>query len=231
MRHVSVRLKVDATGVASGEVIETLRGWPAIEWAAFAKATADDARKRRQEFEQRWLGQQFPGARLGGVAIDVDPARPGEARIRYSFVDLAFGAAADGAHTVPAFFRIGAARRYATASTRRTSLLLEAEIVLPSGSRVLDVGRGGEVKLAGTPVHLREERTVAEPGKKDATGAGPVIRLRRSARLPLVRVPSNEYETTAAQLRRMDVLERDDIRVALPTPPPPSTSSSVPTRP
>ncbi|HEY0706963.1 MAG TPA: tetratricopeptide repeat protein [Polyangia bacterium] len=224
LRHVAVKLKVDAAGVASGEVIETLRGWPAIEWAAFAKATADDPRKRRQEFEQRWLGQQFPGARLGGVAIDLDPAKPGQARLRYSFVGLELGAAADGAYTAPAFFRIGAARRYATASTRRTSLLLgpeiplelDAEIAFPPGSRVLDLGRGGEVKLSGTGVSLAERRQIIAPS---ALASGPVVKLQRSARVPLVRVSATSYEETAATLRRMDALERDDVRVALPTSP------------
>ncbi|HEY0715715.1 MAG TPA: hypothetical protein VGF45_23735, partial [Polyangia bacterium] len=168
------------------------------------------------------LGQQFPGARLGGVAIDVDPARPGEARIRYSFVDLALGAAADGAHTAPPFFSVGAGRRYATASARRTSLLLgpeiplelDAEITLPRGSRVLHAGRGGEVVLSGAAGHLRETRAVV--AATDTSKAGPTIRLQRSARLPLTRVSVEAYQTTAAALRRMDVIERDDIRIALP---------------
>jgi hypothetical protein len=234
-RRVSVDLHVDEGGQASGTVVEELRGWPAIEWAAFAKELGDDSRKLRQEFEQRWLGQHFPGARLGGLAIDVDRARPGEARLRYAIQGLDLGgdeddqASAGSGRMVPPFFRSSPGRRFATVATRRIPMLLGPEvplslltrIALPAGARVGDVGRGGQVgHKEGVGLFFSESRRILPP----ATGAGPVIELRRLVRLPLLRVEPKAYETLARDLRRIDALERAEIHFSLP----PGRTSPVP---
>jgi transglutaminase-like putative cysteine protease len=213
LRDVTVKLRLDAQGQAAGDVIETLRGWPAIEWASFAKQTADDPAKRRQEFEQRWLGQQFPGARLGGLAIDVDPRRPGEARLRYNLSGLPLGNGGEG-RIPPSFFRVAAGRRYANLKARRTDLQvgpevpmhMVARITLPAGTKVSDVGRSGKVEQG--PISFSEDRRVL-PGSADT---GPTVELTRSARLPLLRVPPAAYQKLAPALRRMDALERAEIQ-------------------
>jgi hypothetical protein len=222
-RRVAVDLALDATGAASGTVVEELRGWPAIEWAAFAKEWGDDSRKLRQEFEQRWLGQQFPGARLGGLAIDVDRTRPGEARLRYAVSDFNLGGAAEDddapppvAGTIAApFFRASPGRRFATLSSRRTPMLLGpdiplslvARLELPAGAKVDGLGRGGKVQVDG--LSFEESRTLI-PGDR------PVIEIRRNTVLPLLRVTPAAYQRLGPELRRIDAFERAEIHFSLP---------------
>ena len=79
-RVVDLQLRLAADGSGEGKVVERLQGWPAIEWAEAKKRAGEDEGKLRQDFEQRWLGHHFSGARLGGLAIDVDPQRPGAGR-------------------------------------------------------------------------------------------------------------------------------------------------------
>ena len=56
---------------------EELAGWPALEWAELVERFGADRARLRQDFEQRWLGVQFPGARLRELEIDVpDEPRP-----------------------------------------------------------------------------------------------------------------------------------------------------------
>jgi hypothetical protein len=225
-RRVSVALQVDGTGQASGTVVEQLRGWPAIEWAAFAKEWGDDNRKLRQEFEQRWLGQHFPGARLGGLAIDVDRARPGEATLRYALSGLELGGdeedpdSAGNGRMVPPFFRSSPGRRFATLPARKTPLLLGPEvpvslvarIALPAGAQVGAVGRAGQVGAIDRAGLFFSEARAVLPGP---SGAGPVIELRRQVRLPLLRVAPALYPKLANELRRIDALERAEIHFSL----------------
>jgi hypothetical protein len=221
-RDVTITLRLDRDGQAAGEVVETLRGWPAIEWAAFAKQNADDPAKRRQDFEQRWLGTQFPGARLLGLAIDIDPARPGEARLRYGLAGLSLGNGEGGDGRIPpSFFRVAAGRRYANLKTRRVDLQIGPEvplrvvarITLPAGTEVSDPGRSGKVEQDG--LSFGEERRVL-PRSGDG---GPTVEIVRHAHLPLLRVSPAAYEKLAPALRRMDALERTEIQfTGLPRP-------------
>jgi hypothetical protein len=226
-RRVTVALQVDGAGQARGTVVEQLRGWPAIEWAAFAKEWGDDSRKLRQEFEQRWLGQHFPGARLGGLAIDVDRTRPGEATLRYALLGLDLGGdeedagGAGNGRMVPPFFRSSPGRRFATLPARKTPLLLGPEvpvslvarITLPAGAQTGAVGRDGQVGAVDRPGLFFSEARQVLPS---TGGAGPVIELRRLVRLPLLRVSPAAYPQLATDLRRIDALERAEIHFSLP---------------
>ena len=50
---------------------EELAGWPALEWAELLERFGADRARLRQDFEQRWLGLQFPGARLRDLEIEL----------------------------------------------------------------------------------------------------------------------------------------------------------------
>jgi tetratricopeptide (TPR) repeat protein len=224
-RAVSLRLDLGADGGGDGTVVETLTGWPAIEWAeALARAGQDD-NKLRQDFEQRWLGHHFPGARLGGLAIDVDRATPGRARLRYSFSSPQLAVASGPELKLePTFFRAQPGRRYATERRRRTDLMLggdipldvDARILLPAGAELVSAGDGGTVTAGGGDrgVRLLERRESKTTGR--GAGARVEVHLQRQARAPLQRVVPAGYEAVAVELRRMDQLEQREIRFRVP---------------
>jgi tetratricopeptide (TPR) repeat protein len=225
-RAVTLELRLAADGSGQGTVIERLRGWPAVEWAEAKKRVGEDLPRLRQDFEQRWLGHHFPGARLGGLAIDVDPARPGEATLRYSFTSAQLaGPSGQALELVPSFFQLQPGHRFATERRRRTGLVvgvdvpltLSARLILPPGARVLETGGEGDVRAGpGGAIRLTERRRALPP----AAGGSAEIRIEREGRLPLVRVAPADYEQVAARLRQMDRLEEAEIRFAAPAPPP-----------
>jgi cellulose synthase operon protein C len=220
-RSVQVDLRLSDDGSAQGRATERLSGWPAIEWAQILERAGEDEDKLRQDFEQRWLSQHFPGARLEDLAIEVVDGGARGARLRYGFSSPQF-AIRSGTELklVPTFFRSQPGRRYATLRSRRTALLLgadvsldlEVRIDLPPGAQVTDAGPSGSI-LAGPKSEIRfvEQRQV-RPSRPGGS-SGPRLLLRRQVRMPLFRAPPERYETLAAQLRRIDPLEQAEIRV------------------
>ncbi len=221
-RVVRMTLRLHADGGGSGEVRESLRGWPAIEWAAVYERLRGDEGKLRQEFEQRWLNHHFPGARLDALTITIDKAREGEAELRYSFSSASLASRqADELRLQPGFFRTQPGRRFATEGSRHTGLMvgtdpnldLQADLLLPAGAAVLDPGREGEVATGpGQVLRFSERRQTLA----DARVAGVRILIRRQAALPLVRVQPADYPAVAGELRRVDPLEQSEIRIRLP---------------
>jgi tetratricopeptide (TPR) repeat protein len=70
-RAIELGVRLDELGGGRAEVVEELRGWPALEWAEVIDKLGTDRDKMRQDFEQRWLGVQFPGAVLNDLNIDM----------------------------------------------------------------------------------------------------------------------------------------------------------------
>ena len=112
---MTIRLDEQGGGVAVAT--EELAGWPALEWAELVERFGADRARLRQDFEQRWLGVQFPGARLRELEIDV-PTKPaagelGTARVRYSFSSARLAVPTGRSHS--------RGRRRDAASRRRSS--------------------------------------------------------------------------------------------------------------
>lgn len=217
-RRVALALRLGAEGAATGDVVEELRGWPAIEWADMLDRLGGDRTRLRQEFEQRWLGLQFPGAVLRDLDVALKDGGAAGARLRYSFEASGLatrGADAGSLELAPTFFRSQAGRRYTGEAERRTTLVLgpdvstvlDADIALPPGARISSVGLAVRSDVEG-PGGLRivEERRAS---------AGPPARvsIHREARIPLLRVTPDRYARVAADLRRADGAEQAPIRV------------------
>jgi hypothetical protein len=86
---------------------------------------------------------------------------------------------------------------------------MTATVELPRAAKLLDSPpRQGDTVARAGGYRFVEERSV-RPGSPD------VLVLRREAALPLMRVPPQEYAGVAADLRRVDGLEQQEIRVRL----------------
>jgi len=70
-RDVDLTVRLADDGQATGQVVETVRGWPALEWAEVVDRFGADQTKLRQDFEQRWLGVHFPGAALKDLRVEI----------------------------------------------------------------------------------------------------------------------------------------------------------------
>jgi tetratricopeptide (TPR) repeat protein len=223
-RVVDMTIRLDEKGGGRAMATEELTGLPALEWAELLDRFGSDRAKLRQDFEQRWLGVQFPGARLDDLSVDLTSAPssspfPTHVRVRYSFVSPRLAVRSNQEIKLsPTFFRSQPGRRFATEARRSTTLMLgfdvpfrlTATLVLPSAAKLVDASpaRAGVVARRGAYRFL-EERT-PRPGSPD------VLLLRRESALPITRVTPSEYAGVAADLRRVDGLEQQEIRIRLP---------------
>ena len=220
-RHVVMKMRLAADGSAAATVTEDLSGWPSLEWNEVVERAGRDRIKLRQEFEQRWLSQQFPGAVLDELSVQEGPT--GSRTVRYTLTSSRMATRTGNVLWLrPAFFLSQPGRRYFTEAQRRTPLqlgydvplLLEAEIELPAGAQVIELGSSGSV--AAGDARFSEERQVRV--EASSAGAGGTVRLllRRRWRLPLSRVLPADYDQMAGNLRQVDPLEQGEIRVELP---------------
>jgi hypothetical protein len=213
-RSVLLRAQLEADGGARVAVTERLSGWPAVEWSELLDRAGKDRNRLRQDFEQHWLGHQFPGAQLDTLQVEPCTDSTG-AQVSYTFKSARLAARQGGVLRLrPIFFQAQPGRRYGTEPERKTTLMLgydipldlDAEIALPFGAKVIDLGRSGDVSSGGA--HFVEDRQV-----DDAHGT---ISLRRQTRLPLMRVLPSEYQGVAAKLRSVDPIEQGEIRISVP---------------
>ena len=221
-RHVVMKMRLAADGSATVNVTEELIGWPALEWNEVVESSGRDKIKLRQEFEQRWLSQQFPGAMLDQLALQEDPS--GTRRMSYTLTSPGMATRTGNILGLrPSFFLSQPGRRYAAESHRRTSLqlgydvplLLEADIELPAGAQVIDLGASGSI-TAGE-ARFSEERLVQADGPRGNAPGDAHLLLRRRWQLPLSRVLPADYDDVASSLRQVDPLEQGEIRVELPS--------------
>jgi tetratricopeptide (TPR) repeat protein len=227
-RSVDVTIRLDEQGAAAAIATEELTGWPALEWAELVEKLGADRARLRQDFEQRWLGVQFPGARLGDLDITL-PKRAGAAasvRVRYSFVSTQLTVKGDHEmRLLPTFFRSQPGRRFATEPRRSTTLMLgfdvpfhmTATVELPRAAKVIDEPQGADVERVERKGAYRfvEQRRLRSSAGATGGPAGEVLVLTREALLPLSRVSPAEYPGVAADLRRVDGLEQREIRIRL----------------
>jgi predicted Zn-dependent protease len=223
-RSVDVTIRLDEQGGGAAVATEELTGWPALEWAELVEKFGADRARLRQDFEQRWLGVQFPGARLRDLDVTLPQDAPGGAarpvRVRYSFVSPQLAIAVKGDHEMrllPTFFRSQPGRRFATEPVRSTTLVLgfdipfhlTATVELPRAAK-LELGSGAEERVERKGAY----RFVEERRLRGGAGSD-VLVLTRDSTLPLSRVAPADYPGVAADLRRVDGIEQREIRIRL----------------
>ena len=229
-RTIDMTIRLDERGAGVAVATEELSGWPALEWAELLDQFGTDRDRLREDFEQRWLGVQFPGARLRDLQVDLprdQAGRVGRARVRYSFVaaHLAVpveraGAAGREMRIAPTFFRSQPGRRFAAEPQRSTALVLgfdvptrmTATVELPKTARLDAPAPDGDLVVSRAGGYRFVEARDVEPGRPN------VIVLHRESTLPIMRVAPEQYAGVAADLRRVDGAEQAEIRIRLGSP-------------
>ena len=224
-RSVDVTIRLDEQGGGAAVATEELSGWPALEWAELVEKFGADRARLRQDFEQRWLGVQFPGARLRDLDVTLPKDAPGAAvptvRVRYSFVSPQLAVRGDHEmRLLPTFFRSQPGRRFATEPQRSTTLMLgfdvpfhmTATVELPRAAKLVEpLGAGAPERVERKGAYRFVEERRLRAGSPDAD----VLVLTRESSLPLSRVAPSDYAGVAADLRRVDGLEQQEIRIRL----------------
>jgi hypothetical protein len=226
-RTIDMTIRLDERGGGSAVATEDLAGWPALEWAELVDRFGADRIRLRQDFEQRWLGVQFPGARLRELEVELPHDASGRvrtARLRYSFVTAHLAVPVDRSgpgpremRIAPTFFRSQPGRRFAAEPQRTTALMLgfdvptrmTATVELPGAARLDAPGLDGDLVVSRAGGYRFVEARDVEPGRPN------VIVLRRESTLPIMRVAPGEYPNVAADLRRVDGAEQAEIRIRL----------------
>ena len=212
---MTIRLDEQGGGVAVAT--EELAGWPALEWAELVERFGADRARLRQDFEQRWLGVQFPGARLRELEVELPKSRSrrtlGTARVRYSFSSTRLAvptgrsaAGADEMSIAPTFFRSQPGRRFAAEPQRATALMLgfdvptrmTATVELPRAARIDEASLRKDVVITRAGGYRFVEDRQLRSGGGDHPN---VLVLRRESELPIMRVSPSEYADVAADLR------------------------------
>jgi hypothetical protein len=232
-RTIDMTIRLDEQGSGVAVATEDLAGWPALEWAELVDRFGADRVRLRQDFEQRWLGVQFPGAHLRDLEVDLPrpgSGRAGTARVRYSFVSAhlavpidrnAAGGGAVEMRLLPTFFRSQPGRRFAAEPQRATALVLgfdvpvrlTATVELPGAAGVEPGGAAKDLVVARAGGYRFVEERAVRPGP---AGRSSVLVLHRESALPIMRVSPGEYPSVAADLRRVDGAEQEEIRIRLP---------------
>jgi hypothetical protein len=149
-----------------------------------------------------------------------------EARLRYSFSSARLAARRDREiRLLPTFFRSQPGRRYATEPRRATGLLtgfdvplnLRVRVELPPGARLIEPVSSREPEgvtgalVAGPGGYRFLENRRVDPGANRAE----VLVIQRQSRLPIMRVAPSEYPLVSADLRRVDAMEQEEVRIAV----------------
>jgi hypothetical protein len=120
----------------------------------------------------------------------------------------------------PTFFRSQPGRRFAAEPQRVTALVLgfdvpvrmTATVELPGAARVDDATLRKDVLITRTGGYrFVEERQV----RAGPAGRPNVLVLHRESALPIMRVSPGDYAAVAADLRRVDGVEQEEIRIRL----------------
>ena len=120
----------------------------------------------------------------------------------------------------PTFFRSQPGRRFAAEPQRATALVLgfdvptrvTATVELPRAARIDEASLRKDVVIARAGGYrFVEERQL----RGESAGKPSVLVLRRESDLPIMRVSPAEYADVAADLRRVDGAEQEEIRIRL----------------
>ncbi len=207
-RDVRVEAELATNGSATLSVVEKLQGAAAVGWRENLKGIAPALLQQR--FEEAYVSRLVPGAQLASldIAHRTDKEKPLE--LRYTVEISSLGRKQAGRRIVPGLFAQSLSETHARLATRTTPQLVPAPV------------------RSDITVHLKTSRQNAIPSLPKAESIqGPLgakfemnatrnpdgVTLKRSTRIPRMRVPAKTYPRFAEFCRTVDRLETTELRV------------------
>lgn len=210
LRSVEVDIDLHRDGGARVVVVETYRGSGAVLWRDQLEGIAE--RNLETEFESEYLANLLPGARLTRLVISgrEDPEAP--LVLRYEATLASLARVSGSTFVIPPIYRAMLGAQHAGVASRTVTQLVaegfaldvEVRLRVPEGATIRavpeDVSRQG-VHGAWTSISVERD--------------GGELLIRRSYRLPRMRITPDEYAGFASFCRASDEGEAAEIRVRM----------------
>lgn len=210
LRTVEVDVDLENDGGARVSVIETYRGAGAAAWRNQLESIPEE--HLEIEFESQYVSNLLPGGQLARLVITGREDPESDLVLRYDVTLSALARRANGGLVVPPIYRATLGASYAPVASREVAQLLAVGLALDVEVRVR-VPNGASI-----------DATPSEESLEGAHGAratiarrrdGEAIVLRRSYRIPRMRIAPEEYPDFARFCRAADEAEGAELRVHL----------------
>jgi len=210
LRTVEVDVELRRDGGARVSVVETYRGAGAVGWRGQLEEVPEG--NLEQAFEAQYVANLLPGGQLERLVITgrEDPAVPLVMRYDVELASLA-RQSGDG-WVLPPLFSAQLAPQYAPLASRTTTQIIPIGLALDIRIRV--EGPEGTTFASLPP----EVTLTALDGASVTIGASEdqgALMVRRSYRIPRMRIPAERYDELAAFARASDEAEGAEIRVRM----------------
>lgn len=210
LRTVEVSVALRRDGGARVEVIETQRGTFAAQWRNDLEEIPEDVLE--QQFESQYVASFLPGGDLRRLSITGRDDPNGPLVLRYEVELGSLARETREGRVLPPLFRARLAPQFASAASRTTTMLVASGLALDVSVRVtLPDGAafpGAPADVALSSVHGAEMRQQSAAGARELT-------VRRSYRIPRMRVSPADYPAFARFCREADDAEAAEIRVRM----------------
>jgi len=212
--HVDPRLgpiaRLRPGGGARVAVVETFRGAGAVLWRNQLEEIPDN--NMESQFESAYIANLLPGGQLTRLVISgrEDPEAP--LVLRYDVELASLARESRSGWVVPPIFRAQLGPQYARVASRTVSQLVAAGLALDVEVHVR-VPEG--TTFASVPADASLEAAHGARASVASSSSEGALALRRSFRVPRMRITPEEYPAFARFCRASDEAEAAEIRVRM----------------
>ena len=203
-RRIDVTADVAADGSATVEVVETFRGHEAIQWRDDLEGVPEAMIEQR--FEEAYVARILNGATLEELRITGREQPEEPFVLRYTARVPALARSDGGVLTLPSVFPTMLTPRFARVDSRTTDQMVGPPVNLTVSLRVRTPE--GAPRTAMQPVSLeRNGASFTMRARRD----GDYLRIDRNLKVPLTRIPAQQYPAWATFCRAVDQAEAREL--------------------
>ncbi len=210
LRTIEADVELRRDGGARVVVVETHRGAGAVRWRNQLEGIAEDNLEAR--FESRYVASILPGAQLTRLVITGRQDPEGPLVIRYEVELASLARRSGGGWVIPARFRARLAAQYATVAARTVTQLVPSGLALDVEVRVR-VPEGAT--FDAVPEDAALESVNGARTAVSSTNAQGELELRRSYRIPRMRIHADAYADFARFCRASDEASGQEVRIRM----------------
>lgn len=210
LRTVEVDVELRRDGGARVAVVETFRGAGAVLWRNQLEEIPDA--DLEDQFEAAYVANLLPGAELARLAVGgrEDPEAP--LTLRYEVELASLARRANGVWVIPPIYRAQLGPQFAPMASRDITQLVPSGLALDVEVRIEPPPRGGVVSA---PADASLESVHGARARIRSAREGDALLIRRSFRIPRMRVSPAQYPDLARFCRAADEAESGEVRVRM----------------
>ena len=207
LHTVEVDVELNASGGAQVRVVETFRGSGAVGWREQLEQIPEADLERR--FESAYVASLLGGGTLSRLAISGREDAEQPLVLRYEVQMESLARRARGGWVIPAIFPAHLGGQFAPVASRSRTQLIAGGLALDVSIRIA-TPEGSAIASAPADVTLEAlgARATMESVREDGR-----LTLRRTFRVPRMRVPPTDYPELARFCRAADEAESAEVAV------------------